>query len=136
VAPPFREKPFYEGAWDGRLSRAPLLYKNIVISVKNRDACFRKSRKLKPPQPHKTDPCERLTSSRVRAEQSRKRRAQRGIRNRVLIEARCPLSQFTSVIFHLSFMEGLSEANQVLWLHEDYASTRTVNVRYEKERDA
>jgi hypothetical protein len=33
-------------------------------------------------------------------------------------------------------MKGLSEANQVLLLHEDYASTRTVNVRYEKERDA
>ncbi len=32
VAPPFREEPFYEEAWDGRLFRV-LLYENIAIFV-------------------------------------------------------------------------------------------------------
>ena len=32
-------------------------------------------------------------------------------------------------------LQGLRETNQILWLHANQASTRTVHVSYEKERD-
>jgi hypothetical protein len=40
------------------------------------------------------------------------------------------------LVLPLVSMHRLSETDQVLWRHEDQASTRAVNVRDEKESDA